>query len=172
MLFVVLFLLTVGLVTILSLVAVLVGVEGADADAFRNGQITLLSLGLPLLAIAGGAVHWSPKLYGRGTPAGLGSIQALLLFGGPLLLAAPGYLIGFGAGDGVHLIGAAGAVVTALGALLFLLDLAVRGATSEANPYGGTTLEWATASPPPLHNFEDIPDIRSPHPLADSGATA
>jgi heme/copper-type cytochrome/quinol oxidase subunit 1 len=169
-LFVVLFLLTVGLVTVLSIVAVIVGVEGADAEAFRNGQITLLSLALPLLAVAAGAVHWSPKLYGRGTPAGLGSIQALLLFGGPLLLAAPGYLVGLGAGDGVVPIGFVGAIVTAVGVLMFLLDLASRGATSEADPYGGSTLEWATASPPPLHNFEEIPDIRSPHPLADSGA--
>jgi cytochrome c oxidase subunit 1 len=172
-LFVVLFLLTVGLVTALSIAAVFVKVEGADAEAFRNGQITLLSLGLPLLAIAAGAVHWSPKLYGRGTPAGLGSIQALLLFGGPLLLAAPGYLMGFGSNDSVVLLGAVGAIVTAVGVLMFLLDVASRGATSEPNPYGGTTLEWATASPPPLHNFDEIPDIRSAHPLAtDTGATA
>ncbi|HVF32207.1 MAG TPA: cbb3-type cytochrome c oxidase subunit I [Acidimicrobiales bacterium] len=173
LLFVLLFLLTVGLATALSVVAVLVGVEGRDADAFRNGQITLLSLALPLLALGGGAVHWSPKLYGRVTPAGLGGIQALLLFAGPVLLAAPGYLIGLGSGDGVVLLGAAGAVVTAVGVLMTLLDLAARGATSEADPYGGTTLEWATASPPPPHNFDELPDIRSAHPLAtDPGATA
>lgn len=166
LLFVTLFLATVGLVTALSIAAIFVGVEGADAEAFRNGQITLLSLGLPLLAVGAGAVHWSPKLYGRPTPNGLGGIQALLLFGGPLLLAAPGYLMGFGADDGVVLVGGLGAVVTAVGVAMALLDLAARGATSDANPYGGTTLEWATASPPPLHNFEEIPDIRSPHPLA------
>jgi cytochrome c oxidase subunit I len=175
-LFVLLFLLTVGLVTALSIAAVFVGVEGPDADAFRNGQITLLSLALPLLAVGAGAVHWSPKLYGRPTPAGFGGIQALLLFAGPLLLAAPGYLMGFGSNDSVVLLGAVGAVVTAVGVLMTLLDVAARGATSDANPYGGTTLEWATASPPPVHNFEEIPDIRSPHPLAagttDTGATA
>jgi heme/copper-type cytochrome/quinol oxidase subunit 1 len=168
----VLFLLVIALAKALAIVAIVVGVEGADAEAFRNGQITLLSLGLPLLAIAAGAVHWSPKLYGRGTPAGLGSIQALLLFGGPLLLAAPGYLMGFGSNDSVVLLGAVGAIVTAVGVLMFLLDVASRGATSEPNPYGGTTLEWATASPPPLHNFDEILDIRSAHPLAtDTGAT-
>jgi len=173
LLFVVLFLATVGLVTALSIAAVVVGVEGPDAESFRNGQITLLTFGLPLLAVGAGAVHWSPKLYGRPTPAGLGGIQALLLFGGPVLLAAPGYLMGLGANDGVVLIGALGAVVTAVGVLMLLLDLASRGATSDANPYGGTTLEWATASPPPLHNFDEYPEIRSPYPLAasDQGGT-
>ncbi|MDQ3107391.1 MAG: cbb3-type cytochrome c oxidase subunit I [Actinomycetota bacterium] len=172
LLFVVLFLVTVGLVTVLSLAAVLTGVEGTEAEAFRNGQITLLSLALPLLAVAAGTVHWSPKLAGRVTPAGMAGVQALLIFGGPLLLAAPGYLVGFGADPSVAPLGAVGAVLTAVGALLFLLDLASRGATSEDDPYGGSTLEWTTASPPPLHNFTDLPDIRSAHPLADAGADA
>jgi heme/copper-type cytochrome/quinol oxidase subunit 1 len=171
-LFAVLFLLTVGLVTVLSIAGAITKVEGAEVDPFRNGQITLLSLALPLLGLAAGSVHWSPKLYGRGTPAGLGSIQALLLLVGPLLLAAPGYLQGFGADDALTAAGALGAVVTAVAVLMTLLDLAARGATSDANPYGGTTLEWATASPPPPHNFEEIPDIRSANPLAtDTGAT-
>jgi cytochrome c oxidase subunit 1 len=165
-----LFLLTVALVTAVSVAALLTDVEGAEAEHFRNGQITLLTFGLPLLALAAASSHWSPKLYGRPTPAGAAALQLLLLFGGAVLMAAPGYLMGLGADDAVVPIGIVGCVLTAAGLLAFAGGLAARNATSEADPYGGHTLEWATASPPALHNFDEIPDVRSPHPLTDAGA--
>ena len=169
--FLLLFLAIIGLAKVLSIAAVVVGVEGTDAEAFRNGQITLLTFGAPLLALGAAAAHWSPKLWGRVNPMGTSAVQALLLFGGPVLMSLPGYLVGLGADDAVVPIGIAGAAVTAGGVLMFALDIASRGATSEADPYGGHTLEWATASPPADHNFDDLPDIRSAHPLTD-GAPA
>jgi heme/copper-type cytochrome/quinol oxidase subunit 1 len=36
-----------------------------------------------------------------------------------------------------------------------------------ADPWHGHTLEWATASPPPLHNFDVLPEVRSERPLLD-----
>jgi cytochrome c oxidase subunit 1 len=43
------------------------------------------------------------------------------------------------------------------------------GDTSGANPWGGHTLEWATTSPPPSHNFETpLPPIRSNRPVWDA----
>jgi cytochrome c oxidase subunit 1 len=35
------------------------------------------------------------------------------------------------------------------------------------NPWDAQTLEWATSSPPPHHNFAWIPPIRSERPLWD-----
>ena len=169
--FLLLFLAMIGLAKVLSIAAIVIGVEGADAEAFRNGQITLLTFGAPLLALGAAAAHWSPKLWGRVNPAGPSALQALLLFAGPVLMSLPGYLIGLGADDAVVPIGIAGAAVTAAGVLMFALDIASRGATSDADPYGGHTLEWATASPPADHNFDELPDIRSAHPLTD-GAPA
>ena len=59
-----------------------------------------------------------------------------------------------------------------LGLLVLVLDLvgsvlARRGRTAGADPWGGQTLEWATTSPPPLHNFDALPEIRSDTPLRD-----
>ena len=36
-----------------------------------------------------------------------------------------------------------------------------------ANPWDGHTLEWATTSPPPPHNFDALPPIRSERPVWD-----
>jgi len=33
------------------------------------------------------------------------------------------------------------------------------GKVAGANPWGATGLEWKTASPPPLHNFEQTPVV-------------
>ena len=35
-------------------------------------------------------------------------------------------------------------------------------------PWGGQTLEWATTSPPPRHNFAALPPVRSFAPLLDA----
>lgn len=169
--FAALFLANVGLVTAFSIAAVVVGVEGSDADAFRNGQISMLTFGAALLGLGGAAAHWSPKVWGRATPTGPAMGQALLFFLGSILVALPGYLTGLGADDSVVPIGIAGFALVAAGLAVFGLNFAARNATSDDDPYGGHTLEWATSSPPPASNFETIPDIRSAHPLHDARGT-
>jgi cytochrome c oxidase subunit 1 len=174
-LFVVAFLLLIGLVTVLSVAAIFTKVEGFEAESFRNGQIALLMFGAPLLALAGAASHWSSRLFGRSAAAGAAGLQCLLLFVGPVLTAAPGYAIGFGVdpSDALQYIGCLGSAITAAGLLLFVVNLVTRSRDSvAARPGEGLTLEWATSSPPAPHNFEEIPDIRSPYPLADAGASA
>jgi cytochrome c oxidase subunit 1 len=41
------------------------------------------------------------------------------------------------------------------------------GAPAGDDPWGGYTLEWATSSPPPHHNFTRLPRIRSERPVFD-----
>ncbi len=35
------------------------------------------------------------------------------------------------------------------------------------DPWGAATLEWFALSPPPEHNFDVVPDVRSAEPLHD-----
>jgi len=42
-----------------------------------------------------------------------------------------------------------------------------RGRIAGSDPWGGNTLEWFTPSPPPEHNFDVIPTVRSLEPMKD-----
>ena len=46
-------------------------------------------------------------------------------------------------------------VLAMLGALVYAL---FRGQAAEDNPWGGKTLEWQTPTPPPLLNFDELPE--------------
>jgi heme/copper-type cytochrome/quinol oxidase subunit 1 len=41
------------------------------------------------------------------------------------------------------------------------------GVPAGPDPWRGSTLEWFALSPPPPHNFDVVPDVRSPEPLRD-----
>jgi len=54
--------------------------------------------------------------------------------------------------------------------LLTLVNAATslhKGVKAGPDPWGGSTLEWFAPSPPPIHNFDLVPDVRSEEPLAD-----
>jgi cytochrome c oxidase subunit 1 len=75
----------------------------------------------------------------------------------------------------LNMISTAGAFLLAFGTLPFLaaVILALRHpADQPADPWEANSLEWATASPPPHHNFESIPPIRSERPVFDARMAA
>ena len=69
-----------------------------------------------------------------------------------------------------YLVATVGSFLMAASVLLFLWNLMVslrRGAPAGNDPWDAATLEWSVSSPPPLHNFDQIPVVHSRRPLWD-----
>jgi cytochrome c oxidase subunit 1 len=69
-----------------------------------------------------------------------------------------------------------GAIILCAGILLMFINLFMsfkKRVPASANPWGGTTLEWMVASPPPLHNFIETPEIKDfPYDFTEIAAEA
>jgi cytochrome c oxidase subunit I len=62
----------------------------------------------------------------------------------------------------LHKISTIGSMILALGLFVAagtLIAALFRGDKSPQNPWGGMSLEWATETPPPPHNFHHQPTV-------------
>ena len=130
-----------------------------------------------------GIYHWFPKVTGRILGEGLGKINWALLMVGTLLTFIPQFFLGeegmarrisdypaYEGWAGLNLLSTVGAFVIFLGVLVLLVNVARSlrlGRVAGDDPWGGHTLEWTTSSPPPRHNFEALPPVRSYAPVLD-----
>lgn len=169
------------LATLVLLVATLVGAatpfEGA-LELAGTQWVTAqshLTLAAATIALVAGLYHWSTKVLGRVATEVAGRTAPLVLALGALVLAGPEALSGLlGEGDeavtgieAMNGVAVAGAGLVLLGGLLAVAGLAGRRRPDEpADPWGGLTLEWATASPPSFANFDGpVPAVTSAEPL-------
>ncbi len=70
----------------------------------------------------------------------------------------------------LNVLSSAGAYLTLVGMLVFVANLIYskkKNVRAGNDPWGGYSLEWATSSPPPPHNFDRLPIIRSERPVFD-----
>jgi cytochrome c oxidase subunit I+III len=68
----------------------------------------------------------------------------------------------------MNLLATVGAFTIAASALVFVVNVwrsPRHGEPAGANPWNAGTLEWATASPPPAHNFDALPVVHGREPL-------
>jgi cytochrome c oxidase subunit I len=126
---------------------------------------------------------WFPKMTGKLLSERIGHWVFATMFVGFNLTFWPQFVVGlrgmqrrvpdFPADigfDAPNLVSSLGVVVMSVGVVLLVWDWwrsLRRGTPAGDDPWGGSSLEWATSSPPPEHNFERLPRIRSARPAFD-----
>lgn len=122
-----------------------------------------------------GMHYWWPKMFGKMYNFRVAYVSASIFFVGFLLTYGPLFIAG---GKGMprryadwdhipeygpyHKLSTIGswflfsALLLMLGNLVYAL---FKGKRAPADPWGGATLEWRTATPPPVLNFEGAPDL-------------
>jgi cytochrome c oxidase subunit I len=163
---------TTGGMTGLFLASLAVDVHVTDTY-FVIAHFHYIMVGGMVTAYMGGLHYWWPKISGRMYPENLGRLAAMTIFLGFNLTFFPQYILGYLGMPRryasyppefhvLNVLSTAGASILAVGyalPLAYLLWSLRYGERASPNPWGGTTLEWATSSPPPEHNFEHTPIV-------------
>jgi cytochrome c oxidase subunit 1 len=133
-----------------------------------------------VFGLFGGVYYWWPKVFGRLLSERLGKIHFWLMLIGFNLTFGPMHILGL---QGMirrtytypetlgltfwNQVATLGSFLIAVSILVFLVNVvrtrmqARPPAADVADPWDGRTLEWMIPSPPPVHNFEEIPTVHA-----------
>jgi len=150
---------------------------------FVVAHIHFVLVGGAVMTIFAGIYYWFPKITGRMLSERLGKLSFWLMFVGILTTFLIQHVAGLegmprrvyeypNVGDlaADNLTSTVGAFILALGVLVTIINVLrslKHGAIAGPDPWRANTLEWFTPSPPPPHNFDVIPEVRSLEPLRD-----
>ena len=134
----------------------------------------VLSLGAVFIIFAG-MYYWFPKMTGYIMPEWIGKLHFWISFIGANVLFFPMHFLGLAGMPrryadypevfaGWNMVSSIGSYIFGLGILLFMYGVFIAFRNKEVaadNPWGegATTLEWTLSSPPPFHQYEELPKI-------------
>ncbi|HZL48306.1 MAG TPA: cytochrome c oxidase subunit I [Solirubrobacteraceae bacterium] len=150
---------------------------------FVVAHIHFVLVGGSVFTIFAAIYYWFPKITGRMLDEGLGKLSFYLMFFGFLATFLIQHVMGL---DGMprrvyeydnvgHLalynqISTVGSFILAAGVIVTIINVARSlkvGVIAGPDPWKANTLEWFTASPPPVNNFDVVPLVRSVEPMKD-----
>jgi cytochrome c oxidase subunit 1 len=145
---------------------------------FIIAHFHFIMVGASVMAFLAALHYWFPKMFGRTYHEGWGLVAASLIILGFNATFVPQFLLGnYGMPrryyqypehfQALNVASTAGATLLGFGFLIIFIYLAIAlkyGQRSASNPWGSKGFEWLTASPPPTHNYDEIPTItQMPH---------
>jgi cytochrome c oxidase subunit 1 len=156
---------------------------------FVVAHLHYVVFGTVVFAMFAGFYFWWPKMTGRMLDEKLGKLQFWLLFVGFHTTFLVQHWLGvdgmprryadYSESDGfttLNAVSSVGALLIGLSMLPFFYNVykSRRAPLIDIDdPWGwGRSLEWATSCPPPRHNFNEIPRIRSDSPAFDAHRAA
>lgn len=167
----------IGLFTIGGLTGVFLATLGLDVflhdTYFVVAHFHYVMVGGAIMGYMGGIHYWWPKMTGKLYPDYWARLAALIIFLGFNLTFGPQFILGFLGMPRryatyppnfqfLNIMSSAGASILAVGYLMpviYLIWSLKYGADAGPNPWKAKGLEWETASPPPVHNFDVTPVV-------------
>ncbi|MDB5703448.1 MAG: cytochrome ubiquinol oxidase subunit [Sphingomonas bacterium] len=148
---------------------------------FVVAHLHYVLVGGAMFPLFGAFCYWYPKATGRMMSERWGVVSFALIVIGFNIGFFPMHLLGlegmprriytYDAAMGwgtLNLIASIGSAISAAGGMVFVANAFYsmkHGEPAGADPWGGSTLEWATSSPPPAHNFDFMPVVDSAAPM-------
>ncbi len=138
---------------------------------FVVSHLHFVLFGGSVFAIYAGMYHWWPKVTGRMLNANLGKLHFALTYVGFFFTFFPQHIVGMlgmprrvavyaPEFQTLNIIISVAAFLLGISTFVLLYAMALslsNGKRAGANPWRALTLEWATTSPPPTHNFHGDP---------------
>ena len=130
-----------------------------------------------IFGLFSGIYYWWPKVFGRMLNETMGKLHFWLMLIGFNVTFGPFHILGL---EGMprriyrypatagwnfwNFVSSIGAFMIAASILLFIINVLYstrRGAIAVADPWDARTLEWSIPSPPPAHNFDEVPVVHA-----------